>query len=129
MRPAAAFEAGEPVADLLFRGVGGVAQQRRRGHDPAIEAIAALRHLLRDAGGSRAAARSLRSRSAWLDGVLGPITASVCQSRGSTPPTGVSIHADVLRGDLNRARAGLAKAQTVSSGVGYSRIKRVSPTR
>src|SRR6516165_8702963 len=46
MRPAAAFETGKPVADLLLRGVGGVAQQRRRGHDPAIEAIAALRHLL-----------------------------------------------------------------------------------
>ena len=51
MGPAAAFEAREAVADLLLRRVRGVAQQRRCGHDPAIEAIAALRHLLGDEGG------------------------------------------------------------------------------
>src|SRR5208283_3630361 len=50
MRTAAAFEAGKPVADLLVRGVRGVAQQGGRGHDPAVEAIAALRHLLGDEG-------------------------------------------------------------------------------
>jgi hypothetical protein len=50
MRSATTFEAGEPVADLLLRGMRGVAQQRRRGHDPAIEAIAALRDLLGDKG-------------------------------------------------------------------------------
>src|SRR6516165_3773388 len=50
MRTAAAFEPGEAVADLLLRGVRGVAQQCRRGHDPAVEAIAALRHLLGDKG-------------------------------------------------------------------------------
>ena len=50
MRPAAAFQTGKPVADLLLRGVRGVAQQGRRGHDPAVEAIAALWHLLGDEG-------------------------------------------------------------------------------
>src|ERR1700758_2736377 len=48
MRPAPAFEPRKTVADLLLRGVRGVAQQRRRSHDPAVEAIAALRHLLGD---------------------------------------------------------------------------------
>ena len=50
MRAAAAFEAGEPVADLPLRRVRRFRQQRGRGHDPAVEAIAALRHLLGDEG-------------------------------------------------------------------------------
>ena len=50
MRPAAALEAREPIADLLLGRVGRVAQQRRRRHDPAIEAVAALRRLLLNEG-------------------------------------------------------------------------------
>jgi len=38
----------QPVADLLLGWARGVAQLRRRGHDPPIEAITALRHLLGD---------------------------------------------------------------------------------
>src|SRR5262245_8457300 len=44
------LEAGESVLDL---GVGRLlvaAEQRRRGHDPAVDAVAALRHLLLDIG-------------------------------------------------------------------------------
>jgi len=51
MRAAAAFEAGEPVADLRVGRMRVLAQQRRRGHDPAIDAVAALRHLLGDISG------------------------------------------------------------------------------
>src|SRR5499427_5877137 len=50
MRAAAALEPGEGVLDL---GVGRLLlliEQRRRGHDPAVDAVAALRHLLLDIG-------------------------------------------------------------------------------
>src|SRR5580658_2619860 len=48
MRTAAAFEPGEAVADFAVRGMRRRLKQRRRGHDPAIDAIAALRDLLVD---------------------------------------------------------------------------------
>ena len=51
MCAAAAFEIGESVADLLIARVFIVAQERCRGHHPAIDAVAALRHLLIDIGG------------------------------------------------------------------------------
>src|SRR5262245_46363608 len=50
MGSAATLEAGESVLDL---GVGRLLvaiEQRRRGHDPAVDAVAALRHLLLDIG-------------------------------------------------------------------------------
>jgi hypothetical protein len=50
MRAAAALQASQPVADVGLGGVRLVAQQRRRGHDPAVQAIAALRRLLMDEG-------------------------------------------------------------------------------
>src|SRR5216683_8250265 len=50
MGPAAAFEAGQPLADLAVARVRIILEQRRRGHHPAIDAIAALRHLLVDIG-------------------------------------------------------------------------------
>src|SRR5437016_5047831 len=50
MRAAAAFETGEPIAYLLLGGVRHLAQECGCGHDPAVEAIAALRHLLGDEG-------------------------------------------------------------------------------
>src|SRR6267378_7169005 len=46
VRPTAALESGESFPDL---GVGRfrlLFQERRRGHDPAVDAVAALRHLL-----------------------------------------------------------------------------------
>src|SRR5258706_5258231 len=48
---AAAFESRERGAYLRIRRFGGVAQQRRRGHHPAVDAIAALRHLFFDVRG------------------------------------------------------------------------------
>src|SRR5258705_7192487 len=50
MGAAAAFQARQRVADL---GVGRpriLVEQRDRGHDPAVEAVAALRHLFLDEG-------------------------------------------------------------------------------
>ena len=51
MRATAAFEAGEPVANLLIARVRCRFEQRGGRHDPAIDAVAALRHLLLDIGG------------------------------------------------------------------------------
>ena len=48
--PQPAFQAGQPIADVGFGGVRLIAQQRRRGHDPAVQAIAALRCLFLDEG-------------------------------------------------------------------------------
>ena len=51
VRAAAALQPGQRVADL---GVGRlllVAQERGRGHDPAVDAVAALRHLFLDVSG------------------------------------------------------------------------------
>src|SRR5260221_7870994 len=50
MRAAAAFETAERAADLGIAGMRIVGEERRRGHDPAIDAVAALRHLLVDIG-------------------------------------------------------------------------------
>src|SRR3954453_3898282 len=50
MRAAAAFEAGERVLDLGIVRLLVLVEQRRRRHDPAVDAIAALRHLLFDIG-------------------------------------------------------------------------------
>src|SRR3954447_8736882 len=50
MRAAAAFEAGERVLDLGIVRLLVLVEQRRRRHDPAVDAIAALRHLLLDIG-------------------------------------------------------------------------------
>src|SRR6185295_12309292 len=50
MRAAAAFEAGERVLDLGIVRLLVLVEQRRRRHDPAIDAVAALRHLLLDIG-------------------------------------------------------------------------------
>jgi len=48
MRAAAALQPRQPVAQLHLGGMRLVTQQRRRGHDPAIEAVAALRRLFLD---------------------------------------------------------------------------------
>src|SRR5258708_4810329 len=50
MRAAAAFEAGEPGTDLGIARMRIVGEERGRRHDPAIDAVAALRHLLVDPG-------------------------------------------------------------------------------
>src|SRR6478672_1640038 len=47
---AAALEAGERVLDLRLGRLLVLIEERGRGHDPAIDAIAALRHLLLDIG-------------------------------------------------------------------------------
>src|SRR6185312_4012013 len=51
MRAAAAFQARQALADLGVRGLRVLLQQGSRRHDPAIDAIAALRGLLGDPGG------------------------------------------------------------------------------
>src|SRR5215471_2855604 len=48
VRPAAALESRERVAQLSVARLGVLLQVRGRGHDPAVDAIAALRHLLLD---------------------------------------------------------------------------------
>src|SRR5450756_1903125 len=48
---AAALESRERFTDLGIVGLGVVAQERGRGHDPAGEAVAALRNLLLDVSG------------------------------------------------------------------------------
>src|SRR5712692_921457 len=50
MRAAPAFEALQRIPDLALARLLVVAQERRRRHDPAIDAVAALRHLLFDIG-------------------------------------------------------------------------------
>src|SRR5437879_3475846 len=51
MRRAAAHEPGKRVPDLGIGRLRLLFQERRRGHDPAVDAVAALRHLLFDVGG------------------------------------------------------------------------------
>src|SRR5687768_10803362 len=51
MRAAAAFQAGKRVAQLRVRSFWIFLQHRRRSHDPAVHAVAALRHLLGDVRG------------------------------------------------------------------------------
>src|SRR5215471_4181897 len=48
VRSAAAFQAGQRVAQLAFARLGVLLQVRGCGHDPAVDAVAALRHLLLD---------------------------------------------------------------------------------
>src|SRR5215471_17835832 len=48
VRSAAALQAGQRVAQLAFARLGILFQVRGRGHDPAVDAVAALRHLLLD---------------------------------------------------------------------------------
>src|SRR5258707_3698377 len=50
MRAAAAFEAAERRADLGVTRMRIAGEERGRRHDPAIDAVAALRHLLVDIG-------------------------------------------------------------------------------
>ena len=50
MGAATALEAGEGLADLRVGGLRRFFEQRDRGHDPAVEAIAALRNLFGDIG-------------------------------------------------------------------------------
>src|SRR6266487_6360 len=47
---AAAFEAGERFSDLRVRRFLRSIEERGRSHDPAVDAVAALRHLLLDVG-------------------------------------------------------------------------------
>src|SRR5579885_3543123 len=51
VRAAAALETRERVLDLRLAWILVVAQEGRGGHDPAVDAVAALRHLLLDVGG------------------------------------------------------------------------------
>src|SRR5262249_27546578 len=51
VRPAAALEAGERVAQLGVSRLRVLLQDRGGSHDPAVDAVAALRHLLLDVGG------------------------------------------------------------------------------
>src|SRR5690349_13658347 len=51
MRAAAAFDAGERIFDLRLRGLLVVAQERGGGHEPAVDAVAALRDLFLDVSG------------------------------------------------------------------------------
>src|SRR6266545_5291 len=51
MRAAAALQAGERVAQLGVARFGVLPQDRGGGHDPAVDAVAALRHLLFDVSG------------------------------------------------------------------------------
>src|SRR5580704_5966695 len=48
MRAAAAFQPGQGIADFGIGRLLLVAQERRRGHDPAVDAIGALRHFFLD---------------------------------------------------------------------------------
>src|SRR4051812_22193194 len=50
MRAAAALETGERLANLRVVRPRVLLEQRHRGHDPAVETVAALRHLLGDEG-------------------------------------------------------------------------------
>src|SRR5437870_4679373 len=50
MGAASAFEPGERILDLAIARFLFLVEQRRRGHDPAVDAIAALRYLLLDIG-------------------------------------------------------------------------------
>src|SRR5262245_22348141 len=50
VRAAAAFEAGERIAQLGVGRLWILLQDRGGGHDPAVDAVAALRHLLFDVG-------------------------------------------------------------------------------
>src|SRR6516162_3064450 len=50
MRAAAALEAGERLFDLRVGRLLGLIEERGRGHDPAVDAVAALRHLLLHVG-------------------------------------------------------------------------------
>src|SRR5712664_249718 len=63
---AAAFQAGERVAQLGVARFGVLPQDRGGGHDPAVDAVAALRHLLRDVGGLQR--MRLGRRAEALDG-------------------------------------------------------------
>src|SRR5262245_8446594 len=51
MRAAAALEPGECLTDLRIVRARVLLEQRHRGHDPAVETVSALRHLLGDEGG------------------------------------------------------------------------------
>src|SRR5882762_7272393 len=51
MGPAAALQAGERFAQLGVARLRVLVQISRRSHDPAVDAVAALRHLLLDVGG------------------------------------------------------------------------------
>src|ERR1700704_4613916 len=51
VRPAAAFQPCERFAQLGVARLWVLVQVGRRGHDPAVDAVAALRHLLLDVGG------------------------------------------------------------------------------
>src|SRR5262245_11341393 len=50
MRTATALQSGERLAQLRIRGLGMGLEIGGRRHDPAVDAVAALRHLLLDEG-------------------------------------------------------------------------------
>src|SRR5258708_33923059 len=50
MRAAAALEAGERLSDLCVARLLGLIEERGRRHDPAVDAVAALGHLLLHVG-------------------------------------------------------------------------------
>ena len=81
MGAAAAFETGQALADLGIAGMRLLLEECRRGHDPAIDAVAALRHLLVDIGLLQRMRMLARSQSfennsspRWVGGCLRAIS-------------------------------------------------------